>query len=382
MRLKIFFMLVFISVKLIGSTNISIRHNPITSFSYPGRNILFSATAVASNCSVAKIQILYRAAGEYDFTTNTMQTNTGSSNYTFTLTNSSLTKKNLEYFFLAEDNFGNYYRQPEESSGYYLIKISSKVEGIITPDSPGSVILADDVPDDSKQTALIVDKDSVFSSAYFGIEYFPYDTIEITVRNDNQTVYNNEFLTDNILPVAMYDFYRADSGLKQKFAFRKKVTLYMRYFDEDNDGIVDATSYDENKLKLFYWDNVKWRYIESSIDTVNNVCIVKTEHLNRFAIFYTDRNITELNKRSKILDYVANSSFSPFDGEVVIFGIKNDISEYKVTIYNFYGKKIRVLTTNSWDGRDENGNIVDSGIYIYKIADGSNSITGMLNIIK
>ncbi len=382
MRFKLLVILLSFGVNIYAETNINISHTPIALFSYPGKSIRFRAVLQTNNCSIASVKFLYRATGEEYFFTNSMTTNESASNYIFILTNQSLTKQNIDYFILVKDNYANLYREPVKSEGYYTVRISSKAAGDINSADGGQVILSDDIPEDDKKTALVVPSDAVFGNNTFGIEFFSSDVIDTVLKNDNQIVADNEFIDNNMTPVAMYDFYLDNNGAKEKFVFRKKITVYLRYFDEDNNGIVDDTSYNENKLKVFYWDNVQWRYIESELDTVNNVLKISTEHLNRFAVFYVDKDISELNKKSEILDYVANSSFSPLDGEIVLFGLKNDIADYNITIYNFKGKVIRTLSIAGWDGRDENGNIVDSGVYLYKITVGDKSITGMVNVIK
>ena len=62
-----------------------------------------------------------------------------------------------------------------------------------------------------------------------------------------------------------------------------------------------------------------------------------------------------------------------------------------LSIYNMLGQKVRTLTTGSkvagthvlrWDGRDESGSSVSTGIYLYTLTDGSTSITKKMALMK
>jgi flagellar hook assembly protein FlgD len=62
-----------------------------------------------------------------------------------------------------------------------------------------------------------------------------------------------------------------------------------------------------------------------------------------------------------------------------------------LAVFNLLGKQIRVLAegqhmaglhTVSWDGRDENGQMMGSGIYFYKLDTGENVYTKKMTIIR
>jgi len=62
-----------------------------------------------------------------------------------------------------------------------------------------------------------------------------------------------------------------------------------------------------------------------------------------------------------------------------------------LSIYNMLGQKVRTLTSGSkvagthvlrWDGRDESGSSVSTGIYLYTLTDGSTSITKKMALMK
>ncbi len=382
-KIMIFLIFILVNIEILSAnTNIIIKHTPITKFSYPGEKISFRTIVITSNCAVSNIYLLYRIAGEYNFLTNSMKTNGSTTNYIFSLTNSDKTKNNLEYFILVYDNYGNIYRNPLKSDGYYLININGEEIGKIESEKGGKIELADDIPEDDKITEVEVPEGAIFFDETFGIEFFTYSSISTYLEENNMLVLNNEYIENFENPVALYYFYKYENGEKESYSFRKDVTIKLRYFDENNDGKEDNTLIDENSLRIFYWDGLKWRYQKASQDVINNTFTFTTSHLSFYGIFGIKNSIYEYNTESKILDYVSNPSFSPLDGDIVLFGIKKDITDYTIKIFNFNGKLIRTLKVNSWDGRDEDGKIVESGVYIYEIISDNIKITGMVNIIK
>ena len=71
---------------------------------------------------------------------------------------------------------------------------------------------------------------------------------------------------------------------------------------------------------------------------------------------------------------------NPFNSKTMIkYQIKGNRDHVSLEIYNLLGKKVRILVNEdqpggeylvSWDGKDNNGNDVASGIYIYKLSAG------------
>lgn len=59
-----------------------------------------------------------------------------------------------------------------------------------------------------------------------------------------------------------------------------------------------------------------------------------------------------------------------------------------INIYDENGRKVRHMQgVSSWDGRDDDGNVVDSGVYIYQVSDQTNSgdrgiVSGIVAVAK
>ena len=66
-------------------------------------------------------------------------------------------------------------------------------------------------------------------------------------------------------------------------------------------------------------------------------------------------------------------------------------SDINLTIYNLLGQKVRVLENASrqagthtlrWDGRDQMGQDVSTGVYLYTLTNGTKSITKKMALMK
>jgi hypothetical protein len=82
---------------------------------------------------------------------------------------------------------------------------------------------------------------------------------------------------------------------------------------------------------------------------------------------------------------------NPFNLETLIKYALPEESEVKIVVYNLLGQKVRVLVedfqepgyyTISWDGRNNKGEVVGSGIYFYRIQAGSFTKTAKMSLLK
>jgi FlgD Ig-like domain len=90
-------------------------------------------------------------------------------------------------------------------------------------------------------------------------------------------------------------------------------------------------------------------------------------------------------------DYALAQNYpNPFNaGTVIPFALK-DASEWSVTIYNVMGQVVRNFTGHneagqinvSWDGSDENGSSVSSGVYFYRVQAGTWNATKKMTLVK
>ncbi len=93
---------------------------------------------------------------------------------------------------------------------------------------------------------------------------------------------------------------------------------------------------------------------------------------------------------SPVLSYVKNYP-NPFNPETTIFFHTSKEGKVKVSVYNIKGQKIcdlldGVLSSGKhqavWSGKDSNGQKVGTGIYLYKVTSGKDSVTRKMTLMK
>jgi len=177
-------------------------------------------------------------------------------------------------------------------------------------------------------------------------------------------------------PVCVYEFYNLSSnGEKVSVSFTKEAEIYLRYFDDDLNS-----NFSEDTLKPYLWTGNEWLELKNStVDTQNNFVKAKTGHISKFAVFYTGQ--TANSPQYKNLQKVVRPKFIPDNGEVVEFQSSSQVK--KIEIFNLSGTKIKKIEgLNYWDGKDENGNTVPGGLYIYQLHFDGETISGMCAVIK
>jgi len=164
-------------------------------------------------------------------------------------------------------------------------------------------------------------------------------------------------------PVAVYNF--AQEGTR----FKKVATMNILYFDLDDNGRPEdwrgeEIEFTEKELACYWWDGFNWRQAGGDADREGNSFSVKATHFSYYGLFKVrPAGISDFRPRERII------TPSRVDG-------KNDVAYFSglsgqtttIRIYDVTGKEIRKIEREpyEWDGTDEDGNIVESGVYIYQ----------------
>ena len=82
---------------------------------------------------------------------------------------------------------------------------------------------------------------------------------------------------------------------------------------------------------------------------------------------------------------------NPFNlNTTIVYGLPNN-SKVNLSVYNLLGGKVATLVNEDqnagykkvcWDGRDNNGNVVSTGVYFYKLEAGSRTLTQKMLLVK
>ncbi len=149
-------------------------------------------------------------------------------------------------------------------------------------------------------------------------------------------------------------------------SFKKDLTLSFPLSDVDLEGK------DKSLFAVYRYDNGDWSRLESFLDG-NSVC-AKVKTLGVFRLIYdpTGKHIAGIPQSYKLFQNYPN----PFNPQTQMRYDLPEPGHVKLYVYNVLGQRVRVLVDETqeaghqsviWDGKDEDGREVASGIYFYKI---------------
>ncbi|MBN1385222.1 MAG: discoidin domain-containing protein [Elusimicrobia bacterium] len=175
-------------------------------------------------------------------------------------------------------------------------------------------------------------------------------------------------------PSVIYEF------LPTGQTFNRPVDLCLVYLDTNNDGIDDISQHSESGLQLFLWDGYEWVPVGGKLDAANNTITAKIMHFSKYAIFPAfPLSADECRPRQRIItpDYKdGKNDYAEFHG----FTFTED---YEINIFDITGRKIRTLENeNLWFGDNDDGDIVESGVYIYQFEVNGKLISGVIAVAK
>ena len=165
--------------------------------------------------------------------------------------------------------------------------------------------------------------------------------------------------------------------------FNEQVAITIPYPDINQDGIVDGTMVGETSLKMYVMEDGGWVEVQGgTIDTVANIFTAPVWHFSVYGL----RGIPFAKDLSRIYAY-PNPFNLGLQGKIT-FAELTDTAEIRIfTIAGELVKTIEVTPQDSgkptWDGRNEAGERVASGIYLYVIiSEEGYKAVGKIGIIK
>ncbi|MCJ7646147.1 gliding motility-associated C-terminal domain-containing protein, partial [bacterium] len=328
-----------------------ISHTPIQRIGIMGNKTVFEAK-ITDDKSVESATIHYKIgkSGKWQSAGMSLQGSPVEKIATYVLPPQAVTGPcEISYWLEArdgEDNIGRW------KDGYspQIIEVTQSIAEIVGPEG-GTAILPDGNPEDGE---VMVDIPEGALSKETKI------TIEQITDLSRVPGYSEGWDWE---PVAIYNF--TEEGTR----FKKPVTMNLLYFDLDNNGKPEdwkgkEMEFNESQLACYWWDGITWRPVGGKVDSDSNIATIKVNHFSYYGLFKArPMGISEYRPEERIITpaYV--------DG-------KNDVAYFSglsgqnttIRIYDITGKKIRTIDGEpyEWDGRDEDGNIVESGIYIYQ----------------
>jgi hypothetical protein len=213
--------------------------------------------------------------------------------------------------------------------------------------------------------------------------------------------------TANINPLSSFYSVLLPEGLSHTLNQTAKLTL--NYADGS----------DPTKINVYYYEPLGQRYLLESqdrvIDTVNRTITVGVRHFSTFVVLeksaavvqtvtgdtstggqlevFNFPNPFDLQSKTKTLARTTSATDMTTEGTIIRYSIpSNKAGPAKIVIYNVVGEKVREINLGTpaagsyqyveWDGRNDSGNKVASGVYIGELKVGSEKKFWKMAVIK
>ena len=322
-----------------------ITHTPIKKIGIIGDKIVFKA-----NITNATDTTLY-----YSIETSTGSIkgvsvgNTGT--YTYTLSREKVTKPGNVYYHIEARNGERTIWWPVGSEWQEVIVSQTTASDLPVGPKGGKVIVLDGNPDDGE--VMVEIPEGALTEA-------KKITIEQITDLSRIPGYSEGWDWE---PVAVYNF--TEEGTR----FKKPVTMNLLYFDLDNNGKPEdwkgkEMEFNESQLACYWWDGINWRPAGGKVDSDRNIATIMVSHFSYYGLFKArPMGISEYRPKERIITPASQDGWN----DVAYFsGLSGQATT--VRIYDITGKKIRTIEGEpyEWDGTDDDGNIVESGVYIYQ----------------
>jgi len=163
----------------------------------------------------------------------------------------------------------------------------------------------------------------------------------------------------------------------QGLRFSRPVTIVLPYADQDQDGKVDFTGIDELQLKVFWWDGILWRFVGGQVDPVANQVRAQVSHFSVYGLAPLAIALTPDMVRP------AEKIITPNGDGQNDFAQFNISPPFEVEIFDTRGSRVRGFSdVNIWDGRNDDGTLVETGTYVYRLTGQGLTVTGTFAVAR
>jgi hypothetical protein len=238
----------------------------------------------------------------------------------------------------------------------------------IDDEEGGVILLNDDDGIPNNNTRLEVPDNAI--SADIDLVLAPNDSAAMELLEQSGQA-------DQLVNAYSFDAFDQDGNPIENFKFRRPVTLVLRY---DDDGL---TPQEELSLRAYFYDGVAYRLLGGEVDTTLNTVTVTIDHLTEFAV------LKQRQGDDKGFVYAAPNPFTPvgagnaFDETQFILPPSAIGVPFTIEIYNIRGQLVRTLDNlTKWDGRDRNGAMLESGLYIFQYVTDTKRTSGTVVLVR
>ncbi len=176
--------------------------------------------------------------------------------------------------------------------------------------------------------------------------------------------------------------YRFDSD--RLFNGAVKVTLlYPDFiFPQGQRGILNGTQIPETMASVIGWDGFEWRRLGGARDTSLNTLSLRVGNAYRYFAIVPMAALSADDRRP--MEKVITPNGDGINDELN-FSFGDLTQSVDVDIFDVNGHRVRSLASPNnlkWDGRDDSGKVVESGVYIYQYTVDGKRVSGLVAVAK
>jgi hypothetical protein len=174
---------------------------------------------------------------------------------------------------------------------------------------------------------------------------------------------------------AMYDFIACDPEMKEVRGLVFSTPVKMTFFPESQPHFEGGFP----SIGVHFWDGVGWQKVQDDWTSV------EVDHLGRFVLMESESMTAGImHGWAAPNPFTPNGSGDATDRTIFHVAAKDRLIDFAVRIYDINGRLVKSLEAGrrAWDGTDEDGRIVEGGLYIYQINSGEQTISGTVVVLK
>lgn len=181
----------------------------------------------------------------------------------------------------------------------------------------------------------------------------------------------------------VYRVYRIDADKRVENASMVLSLLYPDFeYPAGQDGTVDGTTTPESKVGIAWFDGFIWRPLGGTVNAQSNLVSAKIGSFGYYAVGpFLAPSAEDRRPMQKII--TPNGDGKNDFAEFLFAGVVDNI---KIEIFDMSGHRMRTLysavNTQGWDGRDDSGDVVESGVYIYQYKFEGKMVSGLVAVAK
>lgn len=178
--------------------------------------------------------------------------------------------------------------------------------------------------------------------------------------------------------------------LPEGISFNKPVTVELIYFQHEQplarQQLLEPSAYDEREFGVLYLNESAqaWELMTQDVllDTDNNTVQFETDHFSMYGIFPLSVVPTTAATSYKPTQKIITPNGDGYNDLLVFTNL--DGTGVAIRLYTVQGSEIRLINAPpyQWDGRDDNGDVVAIGVYIYQFKVDGKRYNGMVGVAK